>query len=207
MSGECKSYKLNSPMTWDEFKELPDDIKVMYIKLLRQKFNVSVRNIAFMMGADPSTLGREVRRIGLGEGKYSRGKSTQWDKEGFYAWASGADKLPAPVPEENPMDKLMGRISALEEAEKNLFGEEKGYVEDDLPFEEPDLVPVDEARALRIQISELLKANEELKAVHEKDKQENAWLRNECDRYRRNNQMLEAQMEVVRMIFGGKNHD
>ena len=35
MSGECKSYRLNSPMSWDEFKAMPDDIKITYIKLLR----------------------------------------------------------------------------------------------------------------------------------------------------------------------------
>lgn len=198
MSGECKTYKLNSPMGWEEFKSMPDDLKVAYIKAIRTKFNVPDNVIADMLGVDRQTVGRWFRCLGLGLGKSAGGKKS-WDKEGFYAWWHGVDKLPTPAIEEVAITQ--------EEKEKIFFGEEKGYVEDDLPFEEPDLVPVDEARALRIQISELLKVNEELKAVHEKDKQENAWLRNECDRYHRNNQMLEAQMEVVRMIFGGKNHD
>ena len=30
MNGECKSYRLNDPMMWEEFKKLPDDIKTMY---------------------------------------------------------------------------------------------------------------------------------------------------------------------------------
>lgn len=37
MNGEVVSYKLNEPMTWAEFKALPDDIKKTYIKLLREK--------------------------------------------------------------------------------------------------------------------------------------------------------------------------
>jgi hypothetical protein len=44
-------------------------------------------------------------------------------------------------------------------------------------------------------------------AVHEKTKAENEWLRNECDNQRIHARILEAQMEVVRLIFGGKNHD
>lgn len=36
MSGEVKSYRLNEPMSWREFKAMPDDIKVTYIKLLRE---------------------------------------------------------------------------------------------------------------------------------------------------------------------------
>ena len=31
MNGEVKSYHLNSPMLWSEFKSMPDDIQVLYI--------------------------------------------------------------------------------------------------------------------------------------------------------------------------------
>ena len=40
LNGECKTYKLGAPMSWDEFNKMPDDLKVMYIKNLRKKFNV-----------------------------------------------------------------------------------------------------------------------------------------------------------------------
>lgn len=196
MNSECKTYRLNEPMKWAEFLAMPVDVQKIYVYALRKKFKVPNADLGRMMGVERTCISNHLMRHGFEKAPDGRCK---WDKDGFYAWWNGVDKLPTPAIEEVAITQ--------EEKEKIFFGEEKGYVEDDLPFEEPDLVPVDEARALRIQISELLRVNEELKAVHEKDKQENAWLRNECDRYHRNNQMLEAQMEVVRMIFGGKNHD
>lgn len=56
---------------------------------------------------------------------------------------------------------------------------------------------------LKKRLDELMRVNEELRAVNAKAKEENAWLRNECDRYQRIAQLHEAQMEVVRLIFGG----
>jgi hypothetical protein len=35
MNGEVQTYKLNDPMTWEEFKAMPDDIKAVYIKALQ----------------------------------------------------------------------------------------------------------------------------------------------------------------------------
>ena len=43
MNGECKAYRLNDPMGWKEFKAMPDDLKITYIKLLRKEFNVPAR--------------------------------------------------------------------------------------------------------------------------------------------------------------------
>lgn len=93
MSGEVKSYRLNEPMSWKEFKAMPDDIKVNYIKLLRQKYNVPGKNIAEMMGCNPATYSIEINRLGIGESKGCRGRCTPWDREGFFAWCNGV-----PVP-------------------------------------------------------------------------------------------------------------
>lgn len=91
MSGECKSYKMNEPMTWVEFKSMPDDLKILYIKSLREKFNVPCNAIADMFGVVPTTLNAWIKCLGISEGKSSGGKRT-WDKEGFYAWRSGASE-------------------------------------------------------------------------------------------------------------------
>lgn len=40
MSGEAKTYNLGQPMKWAEFKSMPDDLKVEYIKQIRERFNV-----------------------------------------------------------------------------------------------------------------------------------------------------------------------
>ena len=52
LNGECKTYRLGAPMTWDEFSEMPDDLKTMYIKNLRKKYNVPDRELMMAMDVD-----------------------------------------------------------------------------------------------------------------------------------------------------------
>lgn len=209
MSGECKSYRLNEPMTWAEFKAMPNDIQITYIKLLRQKFDVPDGKLAEMFGTSKDGTSRRFKKLGLNEGKTRKRKN--WDKEGFFAWWHGVDQLPTPVPEEPTEEPVIEEVPVITSEEPEV------YVEDDLPVEEQDcaftFVPVEqcmaidaENAALKARIDELLKSNEELMAVHEKDKQEITYLRNKCDNYQVNARILEAQMDVVRLIFGGKNN-
>ena len=92
MNGEVKSYKLNEPMTWAEFKAMPDDIKVAYIKALRGKYNVSDSKIFEMMGVSQAAGQREIVRLGIALGK-CRGGRVKWDKEGWCAWLNGVPKI------------------------------------------------------------------------------------------------------------------
>ena len=63
-----------------------------------------------------------------------------------------------------------------------------------------------EIDALKVRIEELLKSNEELMAVREKDTAHIAWLEVRVDELGQERLMLEKQMDVVRLIFGGKNN-
>ena len=99
MNGEVKSYRLNEPMSWKEFKAMPDDIKVTYIKLLREKFNCFDTAIAEIMGVNKATFSIEIKRLGLGHGEKHGGRRTWNERDAFYAWASGA-KVVAEQPEE-----------------------------------------------------------------------------------------------------------
>lgn len=65
MSGEVKSYRLNEPMNWKEFKAMPDDIKVSYISLLRQKYNAPDSHICKMMGTNTCSFSQEMHRLGI----------------------------------------------------------------------------------------------------------------------------------------------
>lgn len=200
MNGECKSYRLNDPMAWKEFRPMPDDIKVTYIKLLRQKYNPPVTQIAKMMGVTEATVRRELEQLNLTDGKKRSGRM-KWDKEGFWAWVNGVDKVPAPAVEE----------PTQEEKEAIFFGEEKGYVEDDLPFEEPEAVVEEDSPCVELYQGQ---GKEAFGSIHPsqaelellKAKEESAWLRNENESLRMNIRILEAQMDVVRLIFGGRNH-
>lgn len=119
MSGECKAYSLNSPMTREQFLDMPDDLKIVYIKAIRNKYGTPDSVIAKAMGFGQQAFSNNViGKLGIRNGK-TRGGKTQWDKEGFFAWWNGVDKLPTPVPEED----------VQEEAPES-------FVEDDLPFED-----------------------------------------------------------------------
>lgn len=197
MSGECKSYRLNDPMAWKEFMSMPVDLRVTYIKLLRQKFNVPDKNLAEMFGVNKDYVYRTFKQLGLQ--RDVRTSHPKWDKEGFWAWANGVDKLPTPVPEEIPV------VEPIQE-------EPEAFVEDDLPF---DIAPVEpdpnmdelnlEVNFLKSQVDDLRKVNEVLMANHENDLQVIEKLRLVCSEYEENARILEAQMDVVRMIFGGQN--
>lgn len=91
MNGEVKSYRMNDPMTWAEFKEMPNDLKVNYIKALREKYNVSDKYIAEMMGVHVRTLQLVLADLKCACGKGMYGGNRKWPKEAFLAWAHGAD--------------------------------------------------------------------------------------------------------------------
>ena len=97
MNGEVKSYRLNAPMAWEEFKTLPDDMKVTYIKLLREKFDVPDSEIGKMMGADKDKVSRFFKALGLR--RDSRRGNHKWDSEGWLAFVNGIP-VPAAVPVE-----------------------------------------------------------------------------------------------------------
>ena len=84
MNGEVITYPMNDPLTWAEFNELPDDIKGLYVKALRERYNVPDNALAQMFGVDRTYLCRVFQSLGLHAGK--PGKKS-WDKEAFYAWA------------------------------------------------------------------------------------------------------------------------
>ncbi|MGM9683142.1 MAG: hypothetical protein ACI3XQ_06050 [Eubacteriales bacterium] len=84
MSGECVSYNINKRLTWNEFTALPDDIKCVYIKFIRQKYGVSDREIAEMLCVSKNTLGNKIRRLGIGQGEHTRGRTSKDNKARFY---------------------------------------------------------------------------------------------------------------------------
>ena len=112
MNGEVKSYRLNEPMNWQEFKSMPDDIKVSYIKLLRAKCNVSDRAMAEMFGIGQHTVSAETRRLGIASTHPGRKK---WDKEGWLAFVNGvfvqADE------DAVPDEVVVEAVTEVEEAE------------------------------------------------------------------------------------------
>ena len=79
MNGEVKSYRLNDPMTWKEFRDMPDDLQVCYIKALRKKYNVSDKALSHAMGVTQQTFCKEIRKLGVALGRSAGVKARNWE--------------------------------------------------------------------------------------------------------------------------------
>lgn len=88
MNGEVKSFRMNDPMTWEEFKGLPDDLKVIYVKNLRKAYGVTDTALSEMFGVHRSLLGRWFKTLNLTVGDEAKG-NRNWNKEAFLAWSKG----------------------------------------------------------------------------------------------------------------------
>ena len=98
MNGECKAYRLNKPMVWEEFKELPDDLKISYIKALRETYNAPTKEITKMLGVSSYTYGETLRRLGISEPTGTR----RTVAEEWFKWLDG-NKEEEPVEEKEPV--------------------------------------------------------------------------------------------------------
>lgn len=130
MNGECKSYRLNAPMTWEEFKALPDDLKVVYITALRQKYNVPDKYIAEMMGVKKSALCGLLTKLNLNKGA-GHGKRV-WDKESFDIWCGKAVVTDAVVTKDD-VEKMMPKENNPKVDELTTEEIEEVTVKDDTP--------------------------------------------------------------------------
>lgn len=127
MSGECKSYRMNSPMKWQEFKAMPRDLQIAYIKAVKEKYNPPIAAIAKMMEIDRSNLSRHLMILGFENGERGR---KPWDKMGFAEWCFGVPK----TEECQNVEEVKEEIPA----EEVMQTEEITIAEDDLPWNKPE---------------------------------------------------------------------
>ena len=140
MNSECKSYRLNDPMTYDEFKAMPDDLKEIYLNAIIKKYNTPLTFISTAMGMDTSTLSWLIRARKLKvNSKPNRGR-TAWDKDGFYNWWNGVKVEPKVETKEElkyvPINELFKKESTPEPSDDlvavNEEAEIQAYVENDI---------------------------------------------------------------------------
>lgn len=112
LNGETKTYRMNDPMGWKEFKQMPDDLKIAYIKAIREKFNAPDVEVAKMFGINRITNGNEMRRLGLGRGRAAGGNHNDFDRKGFNKWAYGEATQ---QPKEPKIEVLPVQLDPLEE--------------------------------------------------------------------------------------------
>ena len=78
MNGDVKSYNLNKPMTWEEFRRMPQDLQTMYIKKLRNEFGVPDIVLSKAMGVCKSSFSKAMKDLNLSLGKSAGATGKQW---------------------------------------------------------------------------------------------------------------------------------
>ena len=120
MNGECKSYRLNDPMTREELLSMPDDLKIVYIQAIRKKYGIPDSQLGKAMGFTQQRFAKLVKRLGLCQGKEMGGRR-KWNEEGFYAWWHGVDQLPTPVIEEPTEEPVIEEVPIEEIKDTYIF--------------------------------------------------------------------------------------
>lgn len=92
MNGEVREYRMNSPITYAEFKKYPDDLKKNYVKRLRDMFDVSDTDIAAMMGVKAKTLNAALVKIDASGGRRGKRKA---DYVAFEKWKRDNGAIPS----------------------------------------------------------------------------------------------------------------
>ena len=92
MNGKVREYRMNSPITYSEFKKYPDDLKKKYIQRLRDMFDVSDTDIAAMMGVKAKTLNAALIKIDARGGRRGKRKA---DYVAFEKWKRDNGAVPS----------------------------------------------------------------------------------------------------------------
>lgn len=118
MNGDVKSYNLNKPMIWEEFRSMPQDLQIMYIKKLRNEFGVPDSVLGKAMGVCRSSFSKAMRDLNLSLGKNAGAKSRQWigsEKSSKFSeyWNKFENK------KEGALEKVIVEDEAVEEDNDN----------------------------------------------------------------------------------------
>ncbi len=98
MNSDVASYNLNQPMSWAEYKKLPDDLKEQYLRKLRERYGATAAAIGKMMGVNRVTVSRELESFGIPAAKQGTRQSPEW--ENFVRYGT-------------PMAKAVGKLEEL----------------------------------------------------------------------------------------------
>lgn len=106
MNSDVTCYRINDPMSWNEFKKLPDDLKILYIKFIREKFKAPDAAIAKAMGVSKGYFSERSKslglRIGTGNYKYHGEWYKSEDCKRFNKWWYGEND-----PDEHETKKIV----------------------------------------------------------------------------------------------------
>ena len=136
MNGDVKSYNLNKPMTWEEFRRMPQDLQIMYIKKLRNEFGVPDIVLSKAMGVCKSSFSKAMRDLNLSLGKSAGATGKQWlhseKSSKFYEyWNKFNKKEAADIEETETKEVEVDDSNAADLAAKQILADLAGANADD----------------------------------------------------------------------------
>ena len=146
LNGEVKTYNMNAPMAWAEFKEMPDDLKVTYLNRLADEYQANQKMIAGMLGIHPATMCECFRHLGVAA-KNSGVKGGEKAAARDHCWA---EFLNGGIPSAEP---------GVEETTVEKADEETANR--DTPFDKQDLIAAHETpdklvmKSLRVEFEDV----------------------------------------------------
>lgn len=118
--GKVMTYQMNKPMTWEEFRAMPDDLQRQYLTGLRKTFSVTQGDLADMFGVVPKTVARylDEHHIDLGFVRGKRKSPKQDDLFRLFLDSTIADAAPRDTAEADRNDSPVadGTVTPAEEA-------------------------------------------------------------------------------------------
>lgn len=109
MNGECKTYIMNAPITYAEFKTYPDDLKKQYVQKLRDMFDVSDTDIAKMMGVNIRTFSKCLNKIGANGGRRGQRKADYVAFEKWKRYSDASSECVQEAPANDAVEELVAR--------------------------------------------------------------------------------------------------
>lgn len=65
LNGEVNTYRLDKPMSWEEFKEMPDDLQAEYLRRLISAYGVNAKVLGEMFGKNNQTIINRQKKLGI----------------------------------------------------------------------------------------------------------------------------------------------
>lgn len=121
LSSDVTKINLNAPVTWAEFKNWPDDLKIEYLQKLENKYHARGAAVADMLGITTVTLSKCRRELGIPE--KSGGRRLPLDAVGWKSFCNPqvlVEKCPEPT--EEPAEKSPEDPAPADEEKKVKLG-------------------------------------------------------------------------------------
>ncbi len=121
MNGEVKSYNLSEPMTFQEFREMPADLRRQYLTVLVHTYGATMHAIADVFGVSAHTFRCAVEDCGV-SGMFSRGARMTHEQELALTKFFHPGEEPKSPPQEDPRPTDAAAPLSMEEFSIRFHG-------------------------------------------------------------------------------------